>query len=61
MRFLAIKEATILYIPRGLEHNPLEFKRIDKPLFFSALHLAPYFNGVYQTGGYREFKNATKM
>jgi hypothetical protein len=47
--------------PRGLEHNPLEFKRIGKPLFFSALHLAPYFNGVYQTGGYREFKNATKM
>jgi hypothetical protein len=56
-----ITEATILYIPRGLEHNPLEFKRIGKPLFFSALHLAPYFNGVYQTGGYREFKSVTKM
>ena len=56
-----ITQATILYIPRGLEHNPLEFKRIGKPLFFSALHLAPYFNGVYQTRGYNEFRSATKM
>jgi len=56
-----ITQATILYIPRGLEHNPLEFKRIAKPVFFTALHMAPYFNGVYQTGGYREFKSVTKM
>jgi hypothetical protein len=28
---------------------------------FSALQLAPYFNGVYQTGGYREFKGAKKI
>lgn len=56
-----ITKATILYVPRGLEHNPLDFKRVGKPVFFSALHLAPYFNGVYQTQGYREFKSAMKM
>jgi mannose-6-phosphate isomerase-like protein (cupin superfamily) len=53
-----ITQATVLYIPRGLEHNPLDFKRVSKPLMFSALHMAPYFNGVYQTMGYREFKGA---
>jgi hypothetical protein len=56
-----ITQATILYIPRGLEHNPLEFKRVTKPVFFTALHMAPYFNGVYQTQGYREFKSVNKM
>ena len=56
-----ITKATILYIPRGLEHNPMEFRRVGKPVFFSALHLAPYFNGVYQTRGYREFRSAVKM
>jgi hypothetical protein len=51
-----ITQATVLYIPRGLEHNPLDFKRVTKPILWSALHLAPYFNGVYQTMGYMEFK-----
>jgi hypothetical protein len=53
-----ITQATVLYIPRGLEHNPLDFKRVSKPIMFSALHLAPYFNGMYQTMGYIEFKGA---
>jgi hypothetical protein len=53
-----ITQATVLYIPRGLEHNPLDIKRLGKPMMFSALQLAPYFNGVYQTMGYREFKGA---
>jgi len=51
-----ITQATVLYIPRGLEHNPLDFKRVTKPILWSALHLAPYFNAVYQTMGYMEFK-----
>jgi hypothetical protein len=53
-----ITQATVLYIPRGLEHNPLDFKRVSKPIMFSALLMAPYFNGVYQTMGYIEFKGA---
>ena len=56
-----ITQATVLYIPRGLEHNPLDIKRLGKPMMFSALQLAPYFNGVYQTGGYREFRGAPKI
>ena len=45
-----ITKPTVLFIPRGMEHNPLDIKRLDKPMLFSALQLAPYFNGVYQTG-----------
>jgi hypothetical protein len=42
-----ITKATVLYIPRGLQHCPLEIKVLRKPMMFSALMLAPYFNGVY--------------
>lgn len=56
-----ITQATVLYIPAGVEHNPCWIKRVGKPLLFSALQLAPYFNGVYQTGGYREFRGAPKI
>lgn len=56
-----ITQATVLYIPAGMEHNPCWIKRVGKPLFFSALELSPYFNGVYQTGGYREFRGAPKI
>ena len=56
-----ITKATVLYIPAGLEHNPCDIRKVGKPLFFSALELAPYFNGVYQTMGYMAFKSATKI
>jgi hypothetical protein len=56
-----ITQATVLYIPAGLEHNPCWIKRVGKPLLFSALELSPYFNGVYQTMGYMEFKSAKKI
>jgi hypothetical protein len=56
-----ITQATVLYIPAGLEHNPCDLKRIGKPLLFSALQLAPYFNGVYQTQGYRELRSMKKV
>ncbi len=56
-----ITQATVLYIPAGLEHNPCDIKRVGKPLFFSALALAPYFNGVYQTMGYSEFRGGMKI
>lgn len=56
-----ITQATVLYIPAGVEHNPCWIKRVGKPMLFSALQLAPYFNGVYQTAGYREFRGAPKI
>ena len=56
-----ITKATVLYIPAGLEHNPCDIKRLGKPMMFSALQLAPYFNGVYQTAGYRALKRMNKI
>jgi hypothetical protein len=56
-----ITQATVLYIPAGLEHNPCDIKRVGKPMFFSALHLSPYFNGVYQKQGYMELRNMKKV
>ncbi len=56
-----ITEATVLYIPAGLEHNPCDIKRLDKPMMFSALQLAPYFNGKYQTMGYMELRSMPKI
>jgi hypothetical protein len=44
--------------PYTMEHNPLDFKRVTKPILWSALHLAPYFNAVYQTMGYMDFRGA---
>jgi hypothetical protein len=56
-----ITKATVLYIPAGLEHNPCDIKRLTKPMMFSALQLAPYFNGKYQTMGYMEMKGMKKI
>jgi hypothetical protein len=55
-----ITKPCILYIPRGFEHNPMDIKRVGKPLLFMPLHLAPYFNGVYQTG-YNQFIGHEKL
>jgi hypothetical protein len=55
-----ITRATVLYIPRGLEHNPMDIKRLGKPMLFMPIHLAPYFNGVYQTG-YIQVPDGTKI
>ena len=56
-----VTQATVLYIPAGVEHNPCDIRRVGKPLLFSALQMAPYFNGVYQTEGYREFRGTVKI
>jgi len=55
-----ITKPCILYIPRGFEHNPMDIKRVGKPLLFMPLLLAPYFNGVYQTG-YMQFIGNEKI
>ena len=44
-----------------MEHNPCDLKRIGKPILFSALQMAPYFNGVYQTRGYMEMRAMKKI
>jgi len=56
-----ITKACVLYLPAGFEHNPCDFRRVDKPVFFTSLDLAPFCNGVYQTMGYRTVRSARKI
>ena len=41
-----ITTTTFVYVPKGLIHCPIHFKRVDKPIIFSAISLAP----VYKKG-----------
>jgi hypothetical protein len=36
-----IEQATVVYIPAGLVHTPLTFKRIVKPVLFHPIALTP--------------------
>jgi mannose-6-phosphate isomerase-like protein (cupin superfamily) len=36
-----IEQPTVVYIPAGLVHTPLTFKRIDKPVLFHPIPLTP--------------------
>ena len=38
----------------------MDIRRVGKPLLFIPLLLAPYFNGVYQTG-YMQFTGNEKI
>ena len=44
-----ITEPTLVYIPKGLPHTPLEFRKINKPVLFGMILLAPSFTKM--TGG----------
>jgi hypothetical protein len=35
--------STIVYVPKGLRHCPLNFKKIDKPIIFMDLGLTPTY------------------
>jgi hypothetical protein len=65
MEKYVIAKPTIIFIPKGLSHCPLDFRKINKPVFFSALLLTPKFT---KTTGGKEFsydgpgfKGAPKM
>jgi mannose-6-phosphate isomerase-like protein (cupin superfamily) len=47
-----INRSTIVFIPKGLTHCPLNFRVIRKPVLFSALLLTPKFT---KTMGGKEF------
>jgi hypothetical protein len=36
-----IKSTTVVYIPKGVQHAPLNFRTIRKPVLFHALYLGP--------------------
>ena len=42
-----ITQPTIVRIPPGVMHCPLNFKRIDKPVFFQAALMQGMFGGIY--------------
>ncbi len=48
--YYLINKATIIYIPAGMSHTPLDFRKINKPVLFTALLLSPKFektmNGI---------------
>ena len=41
-----ITSTTIIYIPAGLMHSPLNFRAIRKPILFHALYLGPSLDSV---------------
>jgi len=47
-----ITRPTIIFIPKGMPHTPLDFRKIVKPVLFSALLLTPRFT---KTMGGKEF------
>ena len=44
-----ITKPTIIRVPADVYHCPLNFKRVDKPIFFQAALMEPMFGGVYDT------------
>jgi hypothetical protein len=41
-----ITEPTFVFIPKGLHHCPCNFKVINKPVLFQAIHLGPRFHKI---------------
>jgi hypothetical protein len=41
-----ITKPTFVFIPAGFQHCPLNFKKVNKPLLFQAIHLGPYFQKI---------------
>lgn len=43
-----IDTTTLVYIPRGMVHGPLEFKKIHKPIMFNNIVLAAQYGRAQQ-------------
>ena len=43
-----INSTTLVYIPRGLIHGPLEFKKIHKPIMFNNIVLSAQYSRAKQ-------------
>ncbi len=42
--YFLITKPTTVFIPKGLAHTPLNFRKINKPLFFGMILLTPAFS-----------------
>ena len=38
-----IKNTTWVYVPAGVMHCPLDFKRVDKPIMFGHIMMSPTY------------------
>jgi hypothetical protein len=45
---LLIEEPTVVYVPAGLVHTPLTFKRIGKPVLFQPVPLTPDYYSRFE-------------
>jgi hypothetical protein len=41
-----ITQPTFVFVPKGMHHCPLNFKKINKPVLFQAIHLGPRFHKI---------------
>ena len=41
-----INSSSVVYIPKGLVHLPMTYKRVDKPILFGHLLLAPDYSEI---------------
>jgi hypothetical protein len=41
-----INKASVVYIPKGLPHLPLEFKKVDKPFIWGHILMTPDYNQI---------------
>ena len=46
-----ITKPTIIRVPAGVDHCPLQFKRVNKPIFFQAILMQDMFSSIYDTDG----------
>jgi hypothetical protein len=44
-----INTTTWVYVPKGLLHCPLNFKKVDKPIMFGHIMFAPTYNSTKMT------------
>ena len=47
-----ITTTTVVYIPKGMQHAPLNFRAIRKPVLFHALYLGPYLDRSNRVPGF---------
>ena len=45
-----ITATSIVYIPKGLVHLPMNFKRVDKPIMFGHIMFSPIYQTATGTG-----------
>jgi len=43
-----IEQPTVVYIPAGMVHTPLTFKRVDKPVLFHPIALTPDYYSNFE-------------